>query len=404
MMRVLLVDDEPMALRALERLLKKARPECEVVPVSSGDSALAKLDSEPFDVIITDLQMPVTSGLAVLTHVKDFYPHMVRVVLSGSAEQDARLETVQLAHQYLAKPCTLKELEETLARAASLRRLMTNESVRTAVAAVDTLPSAPRVYASLSKALQHSESSIQDVSAIVMQDSAMAARVLQVVNSAFFGLPQHVTSVAEAVAFIGMNTLRSLVLTVEAFRVFGDSDRCEGFSIERHQAHGLLTARIASRIVTGQIESDDAFTGGLLHDIGKLILASRLSTEFAPVLQRAERDQRPVHVIEGVLLGVTHATVGAALLEIWGLPHSIVAIVINHHSPDALPPGWGAAAAVNVADALAHEHAQEVGLEPRQAYPAVSSALLARLGMEASLDEFREIAAEEARRAMQMPN
>ncbi|MGE3525669.1 MAG: response regulator [Gemmatimonadales bacterium] len=142
-MRILVVDDEPMVLGAIKRLLLTFRPTPEVIAEPGGASAVARMTDEQFDLIITDMEMPGMNGAAVLAHVRENYPHMVRVVLSGYAEPASGLQAVALAHRYLAKPCTVQDLSETIRSAREIHDALEPPDVRTAITGLTALPTAP---------------------------------------------------------------------------------------------------------------------------------------------------------------------------------------------------------------------------------------------------------------------
>lgn len=402
MISILLVDDEPLVVGALERMLRRLRPGSHVAAVTDGPTALERLDAERFDLVIADLDLPGMDGVAILERVRDRHPGVARFVLSGCEDPSVRLRTVSVAHRFLAKPCEMRDLLEALEHVEQVHRTIPDRSVIAALSATDALPSVPPLYAELSRALSRPEASMHEVARIIASDDAMASRVLQVVNSAFFGLPQDVTSITQAVAFLGLQALKSLVLSVEAFRVFGTAEGCPGFSLDAHKMHVLLTARIASRIVT-PTERDDAFTAALLHDVGKLVLASRLPAQYAPVIAESEELGRALHLVEKERMDVTHAAVGASLLRLWGLPDIVVDVAELHHSPETLPRVWSTASAVHVADFLAHEAAQAAGLPRTTQWEPADDALIADTGVGGLLEHYRSIAEQEAGRVAAAP-
>lgn len=117
--KILFVDDEPMVLQGLQRVLRPLRNEWETAFANSGQEALEKLSQEPFDVIVTDMRMPGMDGGQLLTRVKERYPHMVRIILSGQADKTMVMKSVKPAHQYLAKPCDDATLRASLQRPGS---------------------------------------------------------------------------------------------------------------------------------------------------------------------------------------------------------------------------------------------------------------------------------------------
>ena len=186
--RILFVDDEPMVLKGLQRSLRKMRAEWEMCFTSSSREALNILSTEPFDVIVSDLRMPEMDGAQLMDEVKRRHPQVVRIILSGQVEQETTFKSVQLAHQSLSKPCDANVLKHTLNKLFGLRNLLEDESIKRIVSQTETLPSLPAIYTKVINELQAAEPSVQKIGDIISTDLAMTAKILQVVNSAFFGL------------------------------------------------------------------------------------------------------------------------------------------------------------------------------------------------------------------------
>jgi putative nucleotidyltransferase with HDIG domain len=238
------------------------------------------------------------------------------------------------------------------------------------------------------EASENPDVSMEDIGTLIESDVAMCAKVLQLVNSAFFGLGRSISSVREAVVYLGMAPLRSLVLSAGTFRAFLPAHPIEGFSVEALEARAMLVARVASEMLPGKQDSAEAFTAGMLHDVGTLMFAAQRPEELASLLAAARDEERPLYVLERERLGVTHAEVGAYLLSLWRLPPRIVDAVAHHHEPDRREPhGLDPGAAVYIADRLIAEQHEERPIE------ALDEAYLAELGVAGRLDEWRRFAA-----------
>lgn len=353
--RLLFVDDEPMILQGLRDLLRSRRREWDMHFACSAREALALLETVPIDVVVSDMRMPEMDGATLLRHVRDRSPRTVRIVLSGHAEMEFAVRTVPVAHQFLSKPCDPAQLAGVIGRACTLQALLGEEALQRRIGAVSTLPSLPRTWQKLTDAMMEPTSSIKDVARLVEADLALSARVLQVVNSAFFALPRALTQVDEAVSYVGLNLVRSLTLSEELTRMIRWGDVAPGFDPERLQRHSLATASIARRLVTDKRDANDAFTAGLLHDLGELVRASREPELWARIDEQARAEGLPDWVIERRELGFTHAEEGAYLLGLWGLPYPIVEAAAFHHDPSRLRrDAFGVPEAVHVASALAN--------------------------------------------------
>jgi putative nucleotidyltransferase with HDIG domain len=386
MRRLLFVDDERLVLDGLRNMLRPKQRHWDMTFVTGGPEAIEELGRREFDVVVSDMRMPRVDGAAVLKHVQASQPNAVRIVLTGHTETDLALRTIPVAHQFLSKPCDAATLEGTIDRACSLQSLLTDPTLRAAVGGIGRLPSVPKLYMQINEALEKPTTSLKDVAVLIEQDMAVSAKILQVVNSGFFGLPKRVTSVHSAVTFIGINMLRRVLLSVQAFASF-DTPSAPGFSVDALQKHSHLTAMVASRMFKTKRESEDAFTGGILHDIGKLILATRHPGGESRPGMRAAPTVTPSNAPgEDPASGVTHAEVGAYLLGIWGLPYAVVEAVAYHHNPLAIRhKTFDVVDAVYVANLLSQESED----------PSVPDRLdrthLAHLGVEGMLPEWREL-------------
>ncbi len=391
MKRILFVDDEPRVLEGLQRMLRPFRKEWDMVFVASGQAALETLfaEEEPFEVIVSDMRMPGMDGATLLKLVQEQYPNLVRIVLSGYSEMEAALRAVPVAHQFLAKPCDPATLKSVIERASSLHALLNDEAIRGIVSSMDSLPACPQAYTALLQALADPNAGLREVADLVERDLALTAKCMQLVNSAFFGLARRVNSIHQAVTYLGAGMLRTLVLTVEVFRE-AEGRRFPGFSLEGLQTHCLLTARLASGLIEDKQASDDAFMAAMLHDIGKIVLATRLPDRFRALLSEQRARKQPLHVVEQEIHGVTHAEIGAYLLGLWGLPYPIVEAVAHHHAPTRVPQeGFGVLGAVYVANLLCAE-----GTEHLSAPEALDDAYLDALGVRERLPAWRARAAE----------
>ncbi len=291
--RILFVDDEPRILEGLQHRLRRQRRRWEMSFVGSGREALEVLAAESIDVIVSDMRMPQMDGVTLLRRVQNEHSRVVRIILSGHAELENAIRAVPVAHQFLNKPCDAGVLENVVDRACSLQALINDEVVRRTVGKIETLPSLPRVYSQLMTALSDENVSIVDVARILKQDMAMCAKLLQIVNSAFFRLSRSVARIEDAVTYLGFNTIKQLALTVEVFGWGSEHASLAGLSLEALQRHSLLVASIASRMFDEPQQREDAFIAALLHDIGKLLLGMELPEYLESVVAAMLAGGRP---------------------------------------------------------------------------------------------------------------
>jgi HD-like signal output (HDOD) protein/CheY-like chemotaxis protein len=336
MNEILFVDDEPNLLQGLQRQLRPMHNVWNMHFVDSGAQALDLMLSNPVDIIITDMKMPGIDGAELLNQVARLYPNTVRIVLSGHADWSAVLRLANRAHQYLLKPAEPEELRHAIERAVTIRKLLANEHLQRLAASIKCLPSQPHLHTELIAELSGDEASFERVVEIISHDLGMNTKVLQLVNSSYFGLPSPVARVGDAVQHIGLATVKSLALSIKIFSQF-DPNHCPGFSLTELTDHSWLTGKFARLIAHEHGMKRDfleqCFTAGMLHDVGKLLFAATMPHEYSDILRFARETKRPLWECETERLGASHAEAGAYLLALWGLPPALVEAVANHHNP-----------------------------------------------------------------------
>ncbi len=302
-------------------------------------------------------------GLALLTEVMAQHPSMVRIVLSGHASEESTIESVGMAHQFLAKPCDAEILKQTVNHAFALRDLLSDGKLKESLSQMKSVPSMPNLYQELLEELQHPDSSTKRVGEIISQDPGMTTKILQMVNSAFFGLPRQVSTTGQAAALLGVDTIKALVLSLDVFSQF-EGTAVHGLTPESVQKHSAETAAAAKRIATAESTkrevADASLMAGFLHDVGKLILAQDLPDQYREVMTAARAEGRALCEAEREVLGATHAEVGAYLLGLWGLPEPMVEATAFHHSPGrSFARSFAPLTAVHAANVLVHESGGE---------------------------------------------
>lgn len=337
--QILFVDDERNVLDGLQRMLRVFRNEWDMHFAQSGQEALEIMAAKPTDIVVSDMRMPGMTGAELLVEVMKHYPETIRIVLSGHADQDLIMKSVAVAHQYLAKPCDAETFKATVMRATQLRALLADANLKHLVSQMGRLPSVPSLYLELKQELQSPEASIHKISRIISRDPAMTAKILQLSNSAFFARRREISDPVDAVSYLGLDCIQHLFLSVQAFSQF-ESAECSGLSIDGLWQHSVAVATLSKKISkmehADQRVTEASFTAGLLHDIGKLLLASRLPNNYREAVARSQTQKVPLWQAEGEAMCASHAEVGAYLLGLWNLPEPIVEAVAYHHKPAQL--------------------------------------------------------------------
>lgn len=342
---------------------------------AGGQEAIERLSESYYDVLVTGLRIPDADGVALLSEAIRVSPQTVRIVLSAEADFDASLRSVSLAHQYLTKPCDVHTLQATVEKALTLRSILDAPPLAALIGRIKSLPSPPAIYYRLMYAVQSDEASAAEVGAIIAQDLGMTAKVLQLVNSPLFAPTRAIATPEQAVIYLGIETVRALAMSEAVFCQFGARNH-PGFPPEELREHSYQVASLARKIAKERRLAPqfvaDIFLGGLMHDIGKLVLGSNFQSEYREVV-RWFGDSEAIRETERSFFGTTHAEVGAYLLWLWGVPASIAGIVAQHHLPNAEIVGiTGPAAIVQLADSIIRggesapdsEYLAKIGLSP----------------------------------------
>lgn len=391
--RIVFVDDEPLVLQGLQRMLRALREEWDMIFVGSGQEALANLAEQPADVVVSDMRMPGMNGVELLQEVARLHPGTIRMILSGDAHPEHVLQCVNIAHQFLSKPCDAFTLRQALERVFALENQLRDERMRSFINGLSSLPSVPSIYQELREKLASPEASVEVVGEILQRDPAMTAKLLQLVNSASFGLGRQVTHPSQAAMLLGLETIKTLTLWLH---VFGNASRLNvpGFNIEELARNSLQIGQLARLLVReeggGRALQDTALTGGLLHDLGHLVLAVSDPGIFIQTRQLAEKEGLQPWQAELQLRGYTHAEVGAYLLGLWGLPFDLVEAVAYHHQPrPCVVRGFTAVTALHAAVALQARRGN-------QPVKGLDSEYLAAANLTGHVDAWLDVAAEAA--------
>jgi HD-like signal output (HDOD) protein len=384
MMRLLFVDDDPLALDQIRRELSHARLAYDVVFVNDGVMALAAIAADEFDAIVTDLCMPKMDGPELLAQVRDRHPRVVRICMSGAVDDADFMRAMPVAHQFLSKPIVGEALREVVDRACSLNSILHHQGIRALVNRLNALPATAQTFQDLSQAMTQPNTHTADISRIVSKDTALCVKTLQIVNSSFFRRGVPITSIQAAVTFVGMEMIKSLALSA---CVFNALDAAPGVSklLRDLQSRSLRKAHFARSLLKDSRHADEAFTAALLLDVGQAVLALCSPEMFAEVVQIARESRRPWHEVEKEAFGVAHPEVGAYLLGLWGLPLELIEAVAFHHTPSNVKHSQTAMlAAVHIADAVIDATADQ----PEKLLNKLDAAFVARTGVHRCLTEW----------------
>jgi len=280
-------------------------------------------------------------------------------------------------------------LEKTLA----LTDLLQNSNLKCFISRLKCVPSLPLLYQQVTSELQSTDPSALRIGEIIAQDMAMTAKLLQIVNSAAYGTYAPISEPRQAILQMGLDTVQSMVLSLGIFSAF-DSHLMGPGQTERLWEHTVSVSRFSKTIASSQgiagRDLDQYNSAGLLHDIGKLIMASADPVQYRRIVASAISTGTRLEVLEFQEFGCTHAEVGAYLLGVWGLPTAIVEAVAWNHRPSESPIAeFSPLAAVHVAsafDEVLHGEVKEA---------CVDQEFLNRIGLAGRQDDWMQRCAEQ---------
>lgn len=389
--RILFVEDNPVLLQAYALMLRPDAEHWEIGTALEANTALQMMRETPYDVVVSDMALPGKSGLELLVEVRQRYPATARIMVSGLTDQEAVARALGTTHQFISKPVDPRTLRSTLARIMGLEAYLQGKQLQELVARLRAIPSFPSLYLELMKELQREEPSIEKIAQVVQRDPGMMAKMLQVVNSAAFGLPEKTADLMQAVQFLGWSSVRSIVLSFQVFSFFERDRRLPSGFAEALWQHSVRTGALARKIMVKSraemADTEDACIAGMLHDIGKLMLAHNLSGQFENALSVAEAEKIPLHEAENRVFGACHASAAAYLLGLWGLPAAIVEAVAFHHTPSrGSVHGMTPLTAVHIANVLEREFS---GTAPGQIPSTVDAQYVENLGLQNKVETWR---------------
>lgn len=318
---VLFVDDEQSILDGMRRMLRRDRTEIEASFVPSGIEALELLAQREFDVVVSDMRMPYMSGLELLSVVKERHPTVVRIVLSGHAEREMMLKAVGVAHQYLHKPCDADTIRRAVIRSIRLRGRFQEPNLLAVVSDLGQLPTMPSIYQEIAQTLRRPDSSLQEIGALIARDPGITTKLLQLVNSSFFGLAREVATPQEATALLGSDVVSSVVMAAELYSAaWLPADELDRLWLRSMQIANAM--RLLAREAGLESQADASHLVGVLHLVGRLAV----SVARPDVFKVNPEDERE-------LLGFSCEDVGGYLMDIWGLPDALVEAVTFYRRP-----------------------------------------------------------------------
>lgn len=379
--QVLVVSDDPPSVTWIRELFSGSEAPWQLSDAADPRSALAAVERSPgIGVLLYDKRLRCVADL--VTEFKSRYPNTVRLAFSADPRAAQLSLSCPPGLENVFKDCSPTELPVLVGRVATLSALIETDAVQRMVRRLDRLPPIAATYSELCSLVVDPRIGLSELVNALEADAVMTLKVLQLVNSAFFGLGRRIESLEQAAAFLGFELLKGLILTAHVGGAFDGA--AANFDAARFQRYSMHVARLAKHFAAPHGLDREALTVGMLLDIGQLVFALQRPTEFASISKRVAFTGEAWTAVELEVLGVGHAEVGACLLANWGIPFSIVECVAYHHHPSSVAgKRLELLTAVHAADALA---GIVLNREPEG---ALDQAFLSRVGATANLPAWR---------------
>lgn len=332
---LLFVDDEEHVLSSLKRTFFES--DYELYFATSGKDALDIIRNGNIDMVVSDMRMPETDGYSFLKTVRQEKPLIVRIILSGYAEKQTILKAIAdgTAKAYLTKPWDNDKLKNEIAQFFVMYETLRTQGLLDFINGIGKMPVLPQSYNSIIKLIDE-DANMDTIAAFIARDQGFVAKMLTIVNSSFYGV--NIGSVKQAVVYMGLDTVKNIVLSSEVFEVFRSADMHNNNNhVDVLWEHSKLTNKIFHKLYfmahMKRIPEEFA-SAGLLHDIGRLLMLRYLPSEFSRVLDALKKDpKRQMPEVETEVMGIAHTHLGGYLLDWWNLPSYLVEACLYHHTP-----------------------------------------------------------------------
>ncbi len=332
MKTILIVDDEVPILKSLSRLFFDTK--IEVLTAENGKDALALMKIHKVDLVLSDMRMPFMDGYEFLSQVKEQYPAVIRIILSGYSDEKTIFKALlhNIAQIYIFKPWNNTELLHSIEQLLETADHLSSADLLVLFNNLESLPTISSVYQEILEMIEHDED-ILEIAEVIERDPSIATRLLHVANSAFYGL--HTGSVKQAAIYVGLQNIQSLIYSTLILDT-KQLDENERVWAERFWKHSLLTSKLLHFLYDEMLKKkmpETAYSAGLLHNIGLLVLIQNYLDRYAKLIRNSWRSSVSILGLEKEEFGVTHQEVGGYLAVWWGLPFPITEVSLYHHSP-----------------------------------------------------------------------
>ncbi len=352
--RLAFVDKHSSVLDEFKHSLVDERPDWSVRFFDDGQHLLSDMERREYDLVVSDIHLPGLSGGEFLRTVAQKAPETVRVVSYDLERQEDVMTHVDVWNQFITKPCEPDMLISVVEESLSLKEKPPGLSAVEVIKNLKRLPTIPAIYVELNRLLSDPNSCPEDIGDVVARDIALTSSLLRIVNSAQIGLRRNVATPHEAVSFLGVDIVKTLALGAKLFTMCDDQILRLPYlkNLWDHSINVSGAARKIMKVQGGNRKMvDEAMVAGLLHDAGKLVLATNDPQKTMEVLNLCREKEISLMKAEDLVFGFNHGDVGGVLFRLWGLSGKVVEAVKFHHVPGrSLNKDMSVLAALHVAE------------------------------------------------------
>lgn len=331
--RILIVDDEVQILKSLTRAFFDT--DYEIFTADGGLDALDLLEREEIDLVISDMRMPLLDGYELLSKIKERYPNIIRIILSGYSEEATIFKAIlhNVAKFYILKPWSNEKLLQYISQIFETEDLLKSKDLMLLINNLEKIPTIEASYQHILSMIEKDEDTGY-ISSEIEKDFAISSKLLQIANSAYYGV--QTGSVKHATVYLGLQNLKSLIYSTSILNTFQASSLQDQQSVKDLWTHAMLTNKILHyiyEVFLGKKLPEAASSAGLLHNIGALILMLNYFPEYVSMISKARIDQADLLGMEREAFQITHQETGGYLIGWWELPFPIVEAALFHHRP-----------------------------------------------------------------------
>lgn len=329
---VLFVDDDQMLLASTRRRMLSMEKDWELHFAESGAAALEVCKSLSPNAVVTDMRMPGTDGVALLTEIQRLFPESIRIILSGQTEKDSMLQAHVVAHAILGKPCDIEAICNLLHLALGLQSRLGNDRIRGIISSSQFLPVSPSSVRDTLALLRAPEISVEQITEIIQNDLGLYGYIIKIVNSSLYGLRSKVLDIDQAILLLGVFPLRTILCSLMLANALGRS--ADGPLCSQILQSGIRRAQRVSKIARDLQRSktfeEDCHMAALFQDFGQLVLSMCGGAKYTSLVNESQGDSERLVALEREVFQCTHAEAGAYLLSLWSFSPQIVLSICTH--------------------------------------------------------------------------